>query len=405
MRIVVQRRRARGADLFRLVGSVLACTMVAGCGGETSSTAVSLGDPLPGLTAEELARFEVGRSVFEREFTPETGLGPRFNETSCAACHGEPEVGGTGGPPVTRASRFGDDGRCDLLPAEGGESLRLRVTPQADALGARPSEVPDAATHQARLVSPVLFGLGLVEAIPQSTLDDLADPTDSDGDGISGRVGRDAAGRPARFGHKADLATLADVVDHAFRTQLGVTTPTHPSEAMAGAAPDVPGGADVAADPEVGSEELRATVAFVRSLAPPPGVELPDPADRSFVARGRAVFASLGCASCHVPSLQSGSSDIAAVSGGTVALYSDLLLHDMGPDLAGTCAAGAGTTEWRTEPLMGLRYRGLFLHDGRVGRVMDAILAHGGEARLPRDGFAALDPLTQDALLRFLDTL
>jgi CxxC motif-containing protein (DUF1111 family) len=407
MRIVLPRRTGRARGFPGLVASLLVCTWVAGCRGEPSSTVVSapIGDPLPGLTAGEVARFEIGRSLFGRQFTPETGLGPRFNENSCDACHTGPEVGGTGETIITRASRFDDDGRCDLLPAEGGENLRLRVTPQAEALGAQRPKVPVSATHHARFTIPFLFGLGLVDAIPQSTLDDLADPADSDGDGISGRVGRDAAGRPARFGRKADLATLADFVDDAFRKEIGVTTPAHPSESTAGSAPRVPDGVDLAADPEVGGDEFRATVDFVRMLAPPPALEPPDPADRSFVARGRALCASLRCASCHVPTLQAGPSDIAAVSGGTVALYSDLLLHDMGPNLAGTCAAGAGTTEWRTEPLMGLRYRRLLLHDGRAGRVMDAILAHGGEAQLARDSFAALDRLTQEALLRFLGTL
>jgi len=389
------------------MGAVLVCAVLSACGEDRSSTvaSASAGEPLPGLSAAELARFEAGRAIFSRQFTPEAGLGPRFNESSCVACHGDPTAGGTGETAITKVSRFGDDGRCDLLPTEGGENLRLRVTPVAAGLGARRPEVPGDATHQARFIAPFVFGLGLVEAIPQAILDDLADPTDADGDGISGRVGRDAAGLAARFGRKADVATLTDFVDDAFRKQMGITTPAHPSESMAGSVPSVPDGADGAKDREVDAEALGATVDFVRMLAPPPSAKPADPAERSFIARGRALFASLGCASCHVPTLQAGSSEISAVSGGSVPLYSDLLLHDMGSGLAGTCAAGAGTTEWRTEPLLGLRYRKLFLHDGRAGRVLDAILAHGGEAQLARDGFAVLDPLTQEALLRFLETL
>jgi CxxC motif-containing protein (DUF1111 family) len=96
---------------------------------------------------------------------------------------------------------------------------------------------------------------------------------------------------------------------------------------------------------------------------------------------------------------------VAAIDGATIALYSDLLLHDMGPELAGTCAADAAPQEYRTEPLMGLRARRAFLHDGRVGRVLDAIMTHGGEAQRARDAFAALDRVTQEAVIRFLDTL
>lgn len=383
---------------------------LAACGTESApptpaNVSAEIGSPLPGLTAAELARFEAGRAPFNRRFTPQDGLGPRFNENSCNACHTSPVDGGTGETIITKASRPGADGRCDLLPSQGGENLRLRVTPEAAKGGAARPQVPSEATHQARFTTPFIFGLGLVEAIPLSSLDGLADPDDRDGDGISGRVGRDAAGNPARFGRKADVATLVDFVDGAFRLEIGVTTPGHPAEDAAGSLPPVPERADLAADPEIDQGTLGAVVDFVRMLAPPAPAEPRDEPDRAVVERGKVLFSSLECVSCHVPTLETGASDVSVISGARIALWSDLLLHDMGPELEGTCGPGANTREWRTEPLIGLRHRRLFLHDGRVGRVMDAILAHGGEAQEARDRFAALDRLTQEAMLLFLDTL
>jgi CxxC motif-containing protein (DUF1111 family) len=380
---------------------------VAACGSHPTSVPVSapVGDPLPGLSAEELALFEAGRASFNRQFTPEDGLGPRFNENSCEACHTEPMAGGTGETIVTKATRHDVQGRCDLLSSQGGENVRLRVTPQAAALGAERPDPPSEATHEARFIIPFLYGLGIAEAVPQEALDALADPDDRDGDAISGRVGRDGSGRPARFGRKADQATLMDFIEGAFRLEMGVTTATHPSESSAGSIPPVPDGADLAPEPEVDDAELRAVVAFVRMLAPPSPGEARDDAQRAAVEEGRTLFSSLGCGGCHVPTLRAGPSEVSAIEGQTIALYSDLLLHDMGPGLEGTCGPGASTTEWRTEPLMSLRYRRLFLHDGRVGRVIDAVLSHGGEAEAARDRFAALDRLTQESLLRFLDTL
>ena len=380
---------------------------VAACTTEPASAPVAaeIGNPVPGLTPSEAARFEAGRAFFNTQFTPETGLGPRFNENSCNACHTDPEDGGTGETLVTKATRTEADGTCNSLAAQGGENLRLRVTPLAAASGAGRTPVPDAATHQARFTIPFLFGLGVAEAVPQATLDALADPDDANGDGISGRVGRDPSGRPARFGRKADAATLADFTVGAFALEMGVTSPEHPLESSAGDLPATGVGTDPAGDPEVDATTVRAVVDFVRMLAPLDQARPDDPAVLAVVEQGEELFSSLGCVGCHRPTLESGPSDIPALSGKVIALYSDLLLHDMGPGLEGTCAPGAAPQEWRTEPLMGLRYRRLFLHDGRVGRVIDAILAHGGEADRSRDTFAALDRVTQEALLRFLDTL
>jgi CxxC motif-containing protein (DUF1111 family) len=361
-----------------------------------------VGEPLPFLTDDELVRFEAGKALFVRPFAPSEGLGPRFNENACSACHTFPADGGTGETSVTKATRFSDDGRCDLLVPQGGENIRIQVTPLTRSLGGFPERSVAGATHTARFTIPFVFGLGLVDAIPVETLEARADPDDRDGDGISGRLGTDGSGQPARFGRKADVATLADFAAGAFGLEMGLTTPVHPDESRTGSLPAVPEGSDPAADPEVDAETLGRVVDFMRFLAPPAPAELDgDPQ----VAQGREQFESLGCVRCHVPEMRAGHHASTALSDQSIALFSDLLLHDMGAALTGTCAPGASPTEYRTEPLMGLRYRQLYLHDGRTSRVMDAILLHGGEAQKARDAFAALDRLTQETLLRFLNTL
>ncbi|MCA9739147.1 MAG: thiol oxidoreductase, partial [Gemmatimonadetes bacterium] len=260
------------------------------------------------------------------------------------------------------------------------------------------------ANTRGRINTPFLFGVGLMDLIPLADLEARADPDDRDGDGISGRLGQDGQGRPARFGRKSGTATLAGFVDEAFRFEMGLTTAMVPDEAQAGDRPGLPEGADPTGEPEVDEGTASLVTDFVRWLAPPaPGTA--SPADEEAVRQGEALFEGLGCARCHTPQQRTAASAPPPLAGRTFALYSDLLLHDMGPDLESACTAGATATEHRTEPLIGLRYRRRFLHDGRATRVRDAILAHGGEAEAARTAFAALDRVTQEAVLRFLGTL
>jgi CxxC motif-containing protein (DUF1111 family) len=177
---------------------------------EVRSAAV--GDPLPGLTPEQLARFEAGKAAFTRIYTPEEGLGPTFNESTCNACHSTPAIGGAGGEEVdTHATFQGEDGRCDLLDVHGGGNVRKQVTAIAAALGVTVETIPPEANQHGVFTSPPLWGRGLVEAIPDSTIEALADPDDANGDGILGRVGRDARGRVGRYRRKADRNNLGDM--------------------------------------------------------------------------------------------------------------------------------------------------------------------------------------------------
>lgn len=384
---------------LQLIPTIL---FAAACGVQSPATDPIHGDPgspIPGLTPDELALFQSGASVFARQFTPEDGLGPRFNENSCNACHTFPVDGGSGETNIRRISRTLPGGACDPVPEYSGNNLRLQVTPALAAAGGRPERDFSRGTHTTVFTIPFAFGLGLLDAVPQGALEALADPDDADGNGISGRIGADLRGRPARFGRKGDVASLEDFVDSAFRLEMGLTTHLVPDEDQAGNSPGVPDGVDPTPEAEVSQDDFEAVLAFMRFLAP----LSPGPVDSPEKEAGARWFQELGCVGCHVPVLPT--EPFGSVPAAGVAAYSDLLLHDMGPGLEGVCTPGASNREYRTEPLMGLRYRKQFLHDGRASGVMEAILAHGGEAEGARQAFDRLNRLQQEELLRFLGTL
>jgi CxxC motif-containing protein (DUF1111 family) len=383
----------------------LIALVLAACGSGDAPVAGEPGDPLPGLREPEMEDFRAGAALFNRVFSPEEGVGPLFNENQCSACHTSPAPGGTTGfERVVKATRFEAPGTCDLLAHEGGENVRTQSTPGLRALGIERERIPPSATEIGRFTTPFLFGLGLVEAIPDETILAREDPDDADGDGISGRAGRTADGRLGRFGRKAELATIPEFNDTALGFEMGLTTPSRPEEVGLDGQP-IPPGADPAPDPEVDERSTELLAAFVRFLAPPRPSPARSPAHGDTLAAGAGLFEAIGCADCHVPAMRTGRSAIPAMDRKTVALYSDLLLHDLGPGLAGVCGVGATPSETRTEMLMGLGHRDIFLHDGRATTLEDAILAHGGEAQHARDAFAALPWLRQQYVIWFLESL
>jgi CxxC motif-containing protein (DUF1111 family) len=384
------------------------CTLliaaVAACHPAESVPPVPLGEPLAGLSAAELGRFHAGMALFNKVFTPEEGLGPLFNENQCSACHTSPVAGGTGEQFVVRASRSTPAGDCDPLSAVGGENVRSQATPQLRAHGIERQPFPSEATDSVRINVPYIFGLGLVEAIPEEEILARADPEDRDGDGISGRPGRDAEGRFARFGRKADQATLRGFVESAAHLEMGLTSPARPHEGTLAGRP-FPPGVDLASDPELDETTVALLTDFVRFLAPAARRAGESPEDQRAIERGEALFRTVGCTSCHTPSMTTGRTPVAALDRKRVELYSDLLLHDMGPALKTVCAPGASPTELRTEPLMGLGRRSRYLHDSRTSDLHEAILLHGGEAAPARERFRALNELQRHDLVRFLRSL
>ena len=358
-----------------------------------------IGAPLSLLTSRQRLLFERGRAEFQAVFTPATGLGPLFNNVSCASCHEAPVVGGVGEEVETHQSAF-NGSSCNDLSAIGGPVIQDSVTPALHtALNIDKEPLLPEATGTAHRTTPSLLGFGLLEAVPDVEILTLAASHNRERDGVAGRPNRTADGRLGRFGRKAQIATLSEFTAGAFLNEMGITSPTQPQEQTIRGNP-FPAGVDPVPDPELSQDLVDATTAFVRFLAPP------DPLPRTLVEqRGRITFSGIGCAACHIPVLVTGPNRVRALSHRVFHPYTDLLLHDMGPDLADVCLGRARPEEFRTEPLMGLRFKTTFLHDGRAATIEQAISLHGGEATAARDRFLRLSAGARNALLGFLKSL
>jgi CxxC motif-containing protein (DUF1111 family) len=381
--------------------------LVAGCAPGVPDAPESVGPAgslLPGLDSARIAAFEEGKTLFHKQFKPEEGLGPLFNQERCSSCHDLPTLGGEGAEPITKATRFDPPDRCDLLVEFGGDNIQEFATPLLIQYGIMHEQIPDTANAIAAILPPPLYGMGLIEAIREADITTRADPDDRDGDGISGRIGRTPDGRVGRFGKKADFANLPDFIDHAIRVELGITTPAHPAEETINGRP-IPPETDPAPDPEIDARQLGLLIDFVRYLAAPDRATPPSEAEADTVRAGEGIFEAIGCARCHSPAMRTGPSPVTALGERTVRLYSDLLLHDMGEDLASACGVNALPSEWRTAPLMGLRHRHRYLHDGRAGSFDQTLRLHGGEASVARAGYGRLSEADRTALFRFLSSL
>ena len=399
--------------VLRPVLLAVLCSGLAACGDLTTEAPID-GDvfdaALPGLTAAEMAAFVRGDAEFERRFAPSTGLGPIFNNVSCASCHS----GDGRGRLSNSLQRIGTPAE-DMLRRLGGPQIQDKAIS-----GAEFETLPAGVPVSLRLPPPV-FGAGLIDAIADATILSRADPDDLNGDGISGRPNwvtpldfsppnarTNAAGqRIGRFGRKAQTSTLLEQTVEAYHQDMGITSDFRPRENNNPLSSVPADAADRVVDPEISPATVLAVVHYLRTLAPPrPGN------DTDQRREGRALFATVGCAGCHVSSMQTGPTEIAALSNQSVELYSDLLLHDMGDALADDRPdGGANGREWRTTPLWGLRLmrqfldgQALLMHDGRARTVEDAVMVHGGEAKKARDAFAALTPSQRRALIDFVES-
>jgi CxxC motif-containing protein (DUF1111 family) len=378
---------------------------------------------------------------------PGDGLGPLFNANSCSFCHFKdgrghpPEEGGAEIPRLIRLSIPGEDGSALPDPRYGwqlqehgaqgirgeakiilhwesiegrypdGEPYTLR-RPRLDIQNLADGPLAPETQTSVRM-APALLGLGLLEAIPDLAIITLADPGDADGDGISGRPNyvpdlRSGGKALGRFGWKANQPTLEQQNAMAFQEDMGVTSDLLPTHAC-GARQEPCLKAAHGGRPEVTRHELGRVTLYTRLLAVPARRDWQDPT----VLRGKALFGQAGCASCHHPRFETGAqASLPELAGQTIRPYTDLLLHDMGPELAdGRPDFEADGNEWRTPPLWGL---GLLknvtkdarlLHDGRAQTPEEAILWHGGEAEAARERFKKLPKADRAALLRFLDSL
>lgn len=398
-----------------VAASLASIVSLVGVAGAQVELQPRMGDPVRGLTPAEMQRFLAGRVRFSQVFTAAEGLGPTFNNNSCAACHNNP-LGGSGTITVTRFGTFDALGDFDPLAALGGSLLQSQATSPACL-----ETVPAAALITAQRVTTPTLGSGLVEAIADADIVALAmipSPT------VSGAVHmvaplEDPGGalRVGRFGWKSQIATVLSFSGDAAAGELGITNRLVGQEqapngnvALLATCDPVPDPEDVA-DAE-GLEFIDRITDFQRLLAPPPQTP------RSGMT-GETVFNAIGCADCHVPSFTTANDPAleGALRARTIRPYSDFLLHDMGQAADFIAQGGAGDREMRTPPLWGLRGRDPLWHDGRVagGTFENRIAGPGGaiaqhdaflsEAQTSAQLFSTLSPSDRSALVRFLASL
>ena len=407
--------------LLLLVGCETAAPLDAGHGPFSEEATGAMGDPVGWASAEQLGAFQRGREVALRRFDLASGLGPAFNVTFCASCHEKPVTGGSGGlyrnfflsGVVTESGAF--------FPGQsaGAAGGVIRLYYYGDDETSRPA-VPDA-TNVVTQRNPIpFFGVGLLAELGEEEILAHADPDDEDGDGVSGRPNYDQ-GFVGRFGRKAQTVSIEGFIRGPLFNHLGVTTDPL-SDAQKAALPVDSSGGDVAGairwlgrlvaraaqaaapaapltdddqapDPELSTDELFDLVTFAMLLAAPQPEPLTELGER-----GRAVFDGIRCGVCHVPRLEG--------PRGPLPVYSDLLLHDLGPAMADGIVQGeASGAEFRTQPLWGLAAVGPYLHDGRATTIDEAIRAHAGEALASQQAYDALEPADREALVEFLMSL
>lgn len=356
-----------------------------------------------------------GKALFEKNWIPapasttaSDGLGPYYNARSCNQCHPD---GGRGSREQSLVVHSNDPVYGQQLQKFAVQGIPVEARVEFNADYEKSFHVVD--LHYGELnnsslsprLAPTLHGMALLELIPDSVINDLTDKEDSNEDGISGRVNlvADENGNlvPGRFGWKAGQSSLTNQVARALSLDLGLGNSLLPSpygdctqtQLQCLAAPD--GNSAHHDDLEASETVLSLLLSYIRGLSAPERKNRDHPA----VQRGQNLFNQLACSDCHLPEI--------AFGGKVLKLYSDLLLHDMGPGLADELQEGIAVgSEWRTPPLWGLgQLNGEYLHDGRANTLEEAVFSHDGEAASSKREYEGLSAEQRSDVSMFLDSL
>lgn len=418
-------------------------------GGATTvfiASSQAFSSPAPNLSSVALEKHLEGDLNFEQNFVKAPaevngGLGPLFNNVSCINCH---IADGRGRPPLgteelesmlirISIDGYAENGGPNPVPGFGGQ-LQDKSIFGFEAEGdinivyqELTGSYPDGSPYSLRKpiytltgnipanvnisprVAPSIFGLGLLEAVKESDILANVDEYDANDDGVSGRANYvwDVQLEQAvigRFGWKANTPTLIQQSAAAYVNDMGITNPLFKMENCHGSE-----NCDTLSDdPEIDMAILESVEFYCQTL----GV----PARRNFddfdILKGKELFNKVGCNSCHVAEFTTGQHKVAELSGQKIFPYTDLLLHDMGEELADNRPDFlADGKEWRTQPLWGIGLvsvvngHTMFLHDGRARSVEEAILWHGGEAEKIREKFKELPKEEREKLLKFVNSL
>ena len=356
-------------------------------------------------------------------------LGPKFINRSCVACHvnnGRALPPAIGAPMLQSVVKVGSDAngsphptlgsvlqpQSASGPAEGGVTIASYTTTSGQYGDSTPYSLQKpnytfSGTTPAFFSvrsAPQLVGLGLLEAVSESTITALADPGDANLDGISGRVQtvldpQTGQQRLGRFTHKGGKARISHQIAGALNTDMGVTTSVFP----------ILDGDNTGGAPELDDAELDKMTRYVALL----GVSARRDLTNAQALQGEQLFISANCVKCHTPTLTTSAyHPMTELRNQTIHPYTDLLLHDMGPGLADNMGEGAATgSEWRTSPLWSLGLTAgvsggeAYLHDGRARSLEEAILWHDGEAAVAKEAFRTLSATDRAALIKFLKSL
>lgn len=396
----------------------------------------SAGGPLPNLSSALSAAFDQGLTNFQEVEAVKDGLGPRFNSNSCVSCHSQPATGGSSPasnpqvafqnsrntlPPFiqgngpAREARFIrnpdgtlDGGVHDLFTIEGRSDTPSGCNLNQESFS-NPSNI------SLRIPTPT-FGGGLIEAIPDSVLQQNLNVSRSTSLGISGQLNRNGNdGTATRFGWKAQNKSLLLFAAEAYNVEMGITnlifntereestncSPTAPPNSVL----NLGGNVDAAV-----LDDINNFADFMRLSAPPAR----GPIDNT-VVQGSNQFVNIGCANCHTPTFTTGANPVPSLANQVIHPYSDFGLHHMGPGLADQVNQGlAAGDQFRSAPLWGVGQRLFFLHDGRTTDLLQAIEAHSSngngafpssEANKTIQNFNALSPSDKQAILNFLRSL